>query len=151
MARNTGLEYVSTKLVCFIDSDDYFTNDAIEKLYNSYQKTHAEMIVAKAQLFKDITNEKIDIRGWNLKYKPEKDIFNCKDCPNYLYQLISQMTHAKLFSTDFIQKYKIRFHKCRMHEDLTFVYTCCALANSIYLLDEVYICIELFVLVHWYL
>ena len=34
-ARNTGLEYVTTGLVCFIDSDDYFTEDAVEKLYGA--------------------------------------------------------------------------------------------------------------------
>ena len=136
-ARNTGLEYVTTKLVCFIDSDDYFTNDAIEKLYGAYERTNAEIIVAKAQLFKDITNEKIGIRGFNVKYKPQKNVFNRNDCGDYLYQLISQMTHAKLFSVDFIKKYNLQFHKCRMHEDLTFVYTVCALTNSIYLLDEI--------------
>ncbi len=136
-ARNTGLEYVTTNLVCFIDSDDYFKNDAIEKLYDAYERTRAEIVVAKVQLFKDITNEKIDIRGWNKNYKPLKCIFNRNDCCDSLYQLISQMTHAKLFSVNLIKKYNLKFHKCRMHEDLTFVYTACALANSIFLLDEV--------------
>lgn len=47
------------------------------------------------------------------------------------------MTHAKLFSVEFIRKYNLQFHKCRMHEDLTFVYIACSLADSIYLLDDV--------------
>ena len=136
-ARNTGLEHVTAKLVCFIDSDDYFTNDAIEKLYNAYQKTKADIIVAKAQLFKDITNEKIDVRGWSRKYKPAQEIFNRDECSEFLFQLISQMTHAKMFSVDFIKKYNLQFHKCRMHEDLTFVYSAIAFADTIYLLDEI--------------
>ncbi len=42
-ARNAGIDNVSGKYICFVDSDDYIEIDYIEKLYNSLKKNNTKI------------------------------------------------------------------------------------------------------------
>jgi glycosyltransferase involved in cell wall biosynthesis len=42
-AFNTGIERVSGEIVCFLDADDYFKKDKLEKVVNTFQK-HPEWV-----------------------------------------------------------------------------------------------------------
>lgn len=50
-ARNVGLKNANGKYVCFIDSDDYVTEDYIEYLYNLVKTTKAEIGIVMEQKF----------------------------------------------------------------------------------------------------
>ena len=41
-AVNYGLKYISTKLTVILDSDDYFTNDAVEVIEKTYNENKNE-------------------------------------------------------------------------------------------------------------
>lgn len=41
-ARNVGMQYVTSKYVLFIDSDDYIKEDMVEKLYENAEKNNAD-------------------------------------------------------------------------------------------------------------
>lgn len=44
-ARNHGLKYIKGKYVCFIDSDDYVTEDYVEKLYNNIIENNTKISI----------------------------------------------------------------------------------------------------------
>ena len=44
MARNTGIENANGEYICFFDSDDYITLDAIEKLVNIAKKEKSDIV-----------------------------------------------------------------------------------------------------------
>ena len=52
-ARNTALEQVNGKYICFIDSDDYWHTKYLSTLYNTAQKYNADMVVTGCALFKE--------------------------------------------------------------------------------------------------
>lgn len=45
VARNTGLEKVKGDYVAFIDSDDWYENDYVERLVSSMTTTHSQLVV----------------------------------------------------------------------------------------------------------
>lgn len=44
MARNTGIDNATGEYICFFDSDDYVTLDAIEKAYRCISEHHADIV-----------------------------------------------------------------------------------------------------------
>lgn len=52
-ARNTGLEDALGEYVCFLDSDDYYADDAIEKLYKKAKKDNLDQLRFGAYEFED--------------------------------------------------------------------------------------------------
>ena len=44
-ARKTGIQYAASSLVTWVDGDDWIESDFLEKLYNKYIATNADMIV----------------------------------------------------------------------------------------------------------
>lgn len=42
-ARNFGIDHATGKYICFVDSDDMFSKDAIEKLYSAIKKADAQI------------------------------------------------------------------------------------------------------------
>ncbi len=55
-ARNTGLKMASGEWIMFVDSDDYIDLQMCEKLYNTAQKEHADMVFCN--LINRFDNEK---------------------------------------------------------------------------------------------
>ena len=50
-ARNAGIKVANGEYICFLDSDDYFENNACERLYNEILERHADIIVFGANIF----------------------------------------------------------------------------------------------------
>ena len=45
-ARNAGLEQAKGMYVCFVDADDYITEDYLCRLYEKAEETNADMVIA---------------------------------------------------------------------------------------------------------
>lgn len=105
-ARNMGLENVSGKWVCFIDSDDFVSKDFLLHLYNHIEpNVDKQFIIGGAQY--------VDRFGHNLdrviKY-PEIVLKN-KDCAQSftVYDLLYIGPWSKLYNRKIVENNKIRF------------------------------------------
>lgn len=52
-ARNNGIKKSSGKYITFIDSDDYYEDDAIETLYNCIKKTNCDLVRGNYRVIKN--------------------------------------------------------------------------------------------------
>lgn len=92
-ARNTGMEVAEGEYVIFLDSDDKFTSDCLEKLYAKARETDADVTFGSYETFgcehkKRITNGIPFVTAWN-----------------------------KLCKRSFLQDNKIQFVEGLVHED----------------------------------
>ena len=53
IARNNGLKYANGDYIIFIDSDDFITNDYLEKLYNESIITNADVVICNFYRYYD--------------------------------------------------------------------------------------------------
>ncbi|MCP3761401.1 glycosyltransferase [Domibacillus sp. A3M-37] len=119
-ARNEGLKFVSSKWVCFIDSDDYIEEDMIKTLYDLVENNKANMGVCGC---KDIYPTKEVVTSNRLK--DEIIELDDGDICGFLVGKRKDLTIVvwnKIYNMDIINKYNIKFESNKeiFSEDLLF-------------------------------
>lgn len=119
-ARNCGIELSKGEYICFIDCDDYFDFDYVEKLVNLVEKNKCDMSMCSYYVHEENANNKI-------KKVSKKQ--------TYIYNKTSEMLASflipnrwggyvwnKLFKRNIIMDYNIRFEKdIYISEDFLFL------------------------------
>ncbi len=121
IARNVGLDNAIGDYVMFLDSDDFFETDAVEKLYNEIVDKNADFVIG------NYTNTTEDGVKWdNPVFSYEKfgefkllieDSFNS-------FFVMNSGVWNKIFNRSFIEKLKLRFEKGLPAEDAIFTTYC---------------------------
>ena len=119
-ARNRVLEESQGDYIFLLDSDDYISEDCIEKLYTEAIKNNAEAVYGSVKPVDDQGNPK-DI-GQDYLNQPYK-VFHEKDA---LAQFANQGLHPTfrdyiwntLIRHDFIDKHNIRFKQAKFCDDM---------------------------------
>ena len=119
-ARNRILEEAQGEYIMLIDSDDYISEDCIEKLYNQAVK-HQVDVVYGSVLPVDIDGNSIDI-GQDFLNQPYL-VLRGEDClANYankdVHPTLRDFIWNILFKHDFIEKNHIRFKQARFNDDM---------------------------------
>ena len=119
-ARNRILEEAQGEYIMLIDSDDYISEDCIEKLYNQAVK-HQVDVVYGSVLPVDIDGNPIDI-GQDFLNQPYL-VLRGEDClANYankdVHPTLRDFIWNILFKHDFIEKNHIRFKQARFNDDM---------------------------------
>ncbi len=109
-ARNYGIEKSTGEYLMFIDSDDYVSNDMVEKLYNKIDKEQSDMAICNYYRVtckgKFIKNYNINPGTTNIKSNPEI-ILNKQAAWNKIYK-------KELFSQN-------KFDEGKYYEDLRLI------------------------------
>ena len=111
-ARNTGLEQVSGQYVCFLDGDDEFYPETLEKYLESISRYGADGLLGSLEVIGKTNN---NIIGFNNECCYGKDVWEeiCLNFQPFGYVI------GKMFKTDIIRG--IRFNKNMIsQEDLDF-------------------------------
>ena len=141
--RNTGLSLSRGKYIALIDTDDLYTDSALEELYNIAEDTQAD-IVATERYYEAKTNNDIIDSSTPLIKKSNMKISNFVDKPtvvsddmakrviDWTNRRFSEYPWDKLYRRDFIIENNIRFpQNMRVRDDTVFSFYCMCLAGKI--------------------
>lgn len=121
-ARNRILDEAKGKYLLLVDSDDYLSEDAVEKMYDAAEKYQAEAVYGSV--------ESVDEEGHSANFSqgdmklPFKTLLNKDELASYA----NQNLHATLYNfiwnvllrMDFLKKHQLRFHETRFADDILF-------------------------------
>ena len=65
-ARNTALPYATGKYISFLDADDWFEQDFLEKMFDRSDEVQADICICETQRFDDATGDELPSE-WMLK------------------------------------------------------------------------------------
>lgn len=119
-ARNRILEEAQGEYIMLVDSDDYISEDCIEKLYKQAIEHHAEVVYGSV-LPVNIDGQRIDI-GQDFLNQPYLTLKGNDALANYanksVHPTLRDFIWNILFHHDFIESNHIRFKKARFNDDM---------------------------------
>lgn len=125
-ARNKGIDVAQGTYLLFLDSDDFFELDMVEKAVARSEKTQADITIYQSFAFDEQSKESF-VMDWTYRAEliPHKETFCAHDMPDAIFNAFSNVAWNKLFRRDFILAHNLRFQEIARTNDLLF--TCKAL------------------------
>ncbi len=128
--RNIGIENATGDYLMFLDSDDYYTDDACETLYKTAIKENADIVFGNYVTLYD----KPVITKTTFGNKSKIKIDTIKDEPQIL--TISPSLWTKIYKKDFIVNNNIKFPENIPGQDLVFIMHAFLKAHGILFLNK---------------
>ncbi len=106
-ARNRGMECASGKYLFFLDADDYYENDMVEKMVRRAEEKQADIVICR---YAQTCEEDILENGWEFEdlffqEAGQKEAFAGRDlnCAG-IFQITKGWAWDKLFSREFVRR-----------------------------------------------
>lgn len=139
-ARNTGLERVKGDYVAFIDSDDWYEKDYVERLMSSIVTNHSQLVVC-GMIAHNYTNT-----SCSALFNSTYDSFwrNAEFLSIFESGIMNSVCN-KLYKTSILHGYALKFKKISIVEDLDFnlryidcIKRVCFIPDCLYHYDNTY-------------
>ena len=137
-ARNLGMKYAKGRYLSFLDSDDFFEPDMLEKAYEKAEKYQAQIVVFRSDQY--LTEQKsYNPMLWTLRMQelPPYAPFSHRQMTDNIFKVFVGWAWDKLFLRSFVEEKQLLFQEQRTSNDLLFVFSAVALAKRIAVLDNV--------------
>lgn len=129
-ARNTGLDAAKGDYVYFLDSDDWISDDCVEKLAKPLQNEVFDIVVGDY-----ITVGKLP---YQLELSlPEGSYHEKGISKTFCNQGVYVMAWNKLYSKEFLNKNRLRFEEGKVHEDEILAFEISCIEKSFYVVKSV--------------
>ena len=137
-ARNNGMRYATGKYLSFLDSDDFFELDMLEKAYEKAEADQADFVVYKSDQYHTEEDEFIKV-GWVVRESdlPPYQPFSHRQITGNVFKVFVGWAWDKLYSRAFVEQYNLSFQEQRTSNDMLFVFSAVALAKRISFVPEI--------------
>ena len=138
-SRNKGLEIAKGEYIIFLDADDIFEKDMLEKAYSKAKRCEADICIFKEDLFceKIKDNHSYMYLSKMLKNLGKIDFFAPSEIKNVIFNLWNGWAWDKIFRREFINSIGVKFQEIRTTNDAFFVHTSMISAKRIAFINEV--------------
>lgn len=139
VARNNGFTSAKGEYVQFLDGDDYYEKNMVEKLYNLAKTYDADISVCSSRKVDDngnITESRNPNSPINLLKTPLNKPFSYKDFPEDFFGLIGTVPWNKIYRRKMLIDNQIEYPKLIGPHDLAFVFMAQACARRIVVIDD---------------
>ncbi|WP_051150929.1 glycosyltransferase family 2 protein [Tatumella saanichensis] len=139
-SRNRGMEFAQGEYVIFLDDDDIYSYEMLERSYNQAKDTGSDIVVFRSNTLDD-NNGKITDADWTISRGslPDTQTFTVSDVRNNFFRSFIWWAWDKLISRDLIIRSGLHFQEIRTSNDLYFVCAIMLQADAISVCDEVLI------------
>lgn len=136
-ARNTGMAKATGEYLIFLDSDDWFEPDFLERMVAKAESTEADVTICRAAEFDSETGRELPSE-WMLKseYLPGAT-FSPEDIAEHIFQFTYGWPWDKLYRAGFVKRAGFCYPALPNSEDLVFVFQGLALAEKIAVVETV--------------
>ena len=129
-ARNTGLDAARGDYVYFLDSDDWISDDCIEKLAKPLQNEVFDVVIGD---YKSVGDKPCHLE-LSLQEGPYHEMGISKTfCDHGVYV----MAWNKLYSKEFLNRNRLRFEEGKVHEDEILAFEISCIGKSFYVVKSV--------------
>ena len=137
-ARNNGLSKASGKYLSFLDSDDFFETDMLEKAVEKIAADRADFLVFRCDHYLNDTNT-FKKAAYTLKKQtlPPYTPFNFRQITDNVFKAFVGWAWDKVYDREFVMKHNLKFQEQRTSNDMLFVFSALVLAKRITYLDTV--------------
>lgn len=139
-ARNRGVLEAVGKYILFLDCDDFFEPDMVEKAFNAAQKDNSEIVIYKSDQYNMDTNEYVyedwAMIEWAL---PPYEPFSYRQISTNIFKAFVGWAWDKLYLREFVMENQLKFQEQRTTNDALFVFSALVLAKKISTVREILI------------
>ena len=118
-ARNRGLAETSGEYLAFLDGDDVFFPEMLERAYDRAYQFQADVVIFQYKWRYEengLINESKSF-GCRTELLPEADVFSRKILPRTIFTLTNEAAWNKLFRREFVLKEKLQFQTIHNSND----------------------------------
>ena len=137
LARNKGIAKAKGEYISFLDSDDFFELDMLEKMYKKAKRQQLDIIFCRFWLYNNRTKTDEPVNfDVHIPLLPYEDVFSADSCPDVILNICITAVWSSLYRRQFIFDNRLAFSNATRVEDNLFAQCSMAMAKRISFLNE---------------